>query len=275
MKQMFYFLTALVISIGCSQKGGKVTTENANNSNKIDVNSIVLKPKIIEKEASDIEKNLYEQAHDLWYNDHPQEALIKLTSFLKKYPNSPLADDAQRLIATAYTNLEDYEKAIEEYKKVSLNYPSGNKASISLYEIAHTYYFKLNDYSTAKKYYESFIQSATEEDKEWVGHAVEQLNNWERNVSFTSSVVSRRNNSSNPQDEFKKYLLENTAVTDVHYESDWQIWVYLKPEKYTSVENVEKIAKQIARWYGRRMNKDFTICTVYQGSRIYAKGNSK
>jgi len=80
--------------------------------------------------------------------------------------------------------------------------------------------------------------------------------------------------SSNPQEEFKKYLLDNTAVTDVQYESDWQIWVYLKPEKYTSVENVEQIAKQIAKWYGQRMNKDYTICTVWQGSQVYAKGNS-
>ncbi|HET6555984.1 MAG TPA: hypothetical protein VFG54_01635 [Prolixibacteraceae bacterium] len=79
---------------------------------------------------------------------------------------------------------------------------------------------------------------------------------------------------SNPQDDFKKWLLENTSVTEVHYESDWQIWVTLEASKYTSESNVEEIAKSIARWYANKMNKDFAICTVWLGKSVYAKGDS-
>jgi hypothetical protein len=90
----------------------------------------------------------------------------------------------------------------------------------------------------------------------------------------TKEEVVSYSSTTQKQEEFKTWLLENTAVTEVHFESDWQIWVFLKPEKYTSEENAEQIAKTIAKWYSQKMGKDFTICTIWLGSEVYAKGNS-
>ena len=76
------------------------------------------------------------------------------------------------------------------------------------------------------------------------------------------------------QDEFKKWLLKNTAVIEVHFESNWQIWARLSPDKYTSKDNVEQIAESIAQWYAKKMGKNFTVCTIWNqsGSKIFAKG---
>jgi hypothetical protein len=53
------------------------------------------------------------------------------------------------------------------------------------------------------------------------------------------------------KEKFKKWALQNASVTYLEYpdNSDWQIWVKLKPEKYTTKENIEKIALSLARGY--------------------------
>lgn len=79
------------------------------------------------------------------------------------------------------------------------------------------------------------------------------------------------------KENFKLWALNNTAVTYLEYPegSDWQIWVRLKPDKYTSKENVESIALQLAKSY--KMQTGFNklvIVTVWHPykSEIFAKG---
>jgi len=105
---------------------------------------------------------------------------------------------------------------------------------------------------------------------------ITSVSSTKRNIKNTEqdSNTQKIETTKNPQEDFKIWLLANTAVIEVHYESDWQIWVTLQSSKYTTESNVEIIAKDIARWYAKRMNKDFAICTVWQGSSVYAKGNS-
>ncbi len=86
---------------------------------------------------------------------------------------------------------------------------------------------------------------------------------------------STLNSKEEIQSDFKRWLFKNTAVTEVRFESDWQIWVTLEPYKYTNEDNVEEIAETIAKWYAQKMDKDFTACTVWKGKEIYAKGNFK
>jgi hypothetical protein len=78
---------------------------------------------------------------------------------------------------------------------------------------------------------------------------------------------------SEKQLEFKTWLFRNTAVTEVRFETDWQIWVTLEDYKYTSIENVETIANIIAKWYSQKMNRDYVSCTIWKGKEIYAKSN--
>jgi hypothetical protein len=79
------------------------------------------------------------------------------------------------------------------------------------------------------------------------------------------------------KDKFKSWTLNNLTVTDLSYPqgSDWQIWVTLTYDKYTSKENVESIAKKIARYYKLQTGyKDLVIVTVWQDGSVYAKGRS-
>ena len=101
--------------------------------------------------------------------------------------------------------------------------------------------------------------------------------NTSNNRSQTKQKVVRvasTQRTADKQIEFEEWLLKNTAVIEVHFESNWQIWVRLSPEKYTNKANVTRIAEQIAAWYAQRMNKTRAICTVwdYSNRYVYAKG---
>ena len=71
--------------------------------------------------------------------------------------------------------------------------------------------------------------------------------------------------------------MKNTAVTYLEYpeDSDWQIWVRLTPDKYTTKDNVESIALQLARAYKMQTGFDkLVIVTVWHPNKaeIFAKG---
>jgi hypothetical protein len=68
------------------------------------------------------------------------------------------------------------------------------------------------------------------------------------------------------QKEFKDWLAANTAVIALRYASNKQIDVVLKPDKYTTVENVQKIAYTIARWYAVRSKQAQTTCAIFRES---------
>jgi hypothetical protein len=76
---------------------------------------------------------------------------------------------------------------------------------------------------------------------------------------------------------FKEWALKNTAVTFLDYpdNSDWQLWVRLSSEKYTSEKNVEAIACHLGQAYKTQTGfKDLVIVTVWDKNKdkIYAKG---
>ena len=101
--------------------------------------------------------------------------------------------------------------------------------------------------------------------------------NKQSSVHSQKSVPKKPRVSQEAQEKFKTWALQNTAVTYVEYpeKSDWQIWVKLKPEKYTPKENVENIALSIARAYKLQTGfKELVIVTVWhpQKSEIVAKG---
>ena len=88
-----------------------------------------------------------------------------------------------------------------------------------------------------------------------------------------------RHGSFNEQakENFKSWALNNTAVTYLEYPegSDWQIWVRLTPDKYTTKDNVESIALHLARAYKMQTGFDkLVIVTVWHPykAEIFAKG---
>ena len=76
---------------------------------------------------------------------------------------------------------------------------------------------------------------------------------------------------------FKSWALKNTSATYFEYPegSDWQIWVRLTPDRYTTTENVESIALQIAKAYKMQTGfRELVIVTVWHPlkAEVYAKG---
>ncbi|HPU44328.1 MAG TPA: tetratricopeptide repeat protein, partial [Dictyoglomaceae bacterium] len=66
----------------------------------------------------------YEKARDLYFEGKYKEATAEYQKFLKDYPKSEWADDAQYELGLCYEFMEDYKKAIEEYQKLIKNYPN-------------------------------------------------------------------------------------------------------------------------------------------------------
>jgi len=94
----------------------------------------------------------------------------------------------------------------------------------------------------------------------------------ESSLKDEKSVVS-----SEAKEKFEAWALNNSAVTYLEYpeDSDWQIWVRLTPDKYTTKKNAEQIALFLARAY--RLQTGFeglVIVTIWdpEKSKVFAKG---
>lgn len=79
------------------------------------------------------------------------------------------------------------------------------------------------------------------------------------------------------KENFKSWALNNTAVTYFEYPegSDWQIWIRLTPDKYTTKENVESIALYFAKAYKMQTGFDkLVIVTVWHPykNEVFVKG---
>ena len=116
-----------------------------------------------------------------------------------------------------------------------------------------------------------WVQSSNETSK------IQQTTTQPTKAKPEVKVVKKSSVSAATKEKFKKWALQNTAITYLEYpeKSDWQIWVRLKPEKYTTKENIENIALSIARYYKLQTGfKDLVIVSVWhlRKSEIVAKG---
>ncbi|MBW2026434.1 MAG: tol-pal system protein YbgF [Deltaproteobacteria bacterium] len=68
------------------------------------------------------------------------ESLASFKIFLKKYPTSDLADNAQFWIGESYMALKQYEKAILAFQDVIKKYPDGNKVPGAMLKQALAFY---------------------------------------------------------------------------------------------------------------------------------------
>jgi tol-pal system protein YbgF len=81
---------------------------------------------------------------------HYELAIPGFREFVRRFPDSPLADSAQYKIGESYLNLArdsgtsrpadqrkgDLERAVQEFRKVIVNYPTGSKVPAALYKEA-------------------------------------------------------------------------------------------------------------------------------------------
>ena len=74
------------------------------------------------------EASLYDGALASFRNGKFEVAMEGFENFLRQYPKSDRADNAQFWIGECYMSLKHYEQAILAYQKVIKNFPKGNKA---------------------------------------------------------------------------------------------------------------------------------------------------
>ena len=73
-------------------------------------------------------------------------------------------------------------------------------------------------------------------------------------------------------EKFQRWALDNTAVTDISINGP-TMFVTLTADKYTNKDNVQQIADYLAKAYCMQTGKDGIVCRIYQGKRLYAKGD--
>jgi tol-pal system protein YbgF len=91
----------------------------------------VVAPSAPAKKASS-EDDLYRSAKQAFDQGDFEAARKGFQNFIKQYPNSKNADNAQFWIGEIYYREKWYEKAILEYQNVLEKYPKGNKAPAAL-----------------------------------------------------------------------------------------------------------------------------------------------
>ena len=74
-------------------------------------------------------EDLYKQAFDNFQKGAYQEAVAQFTEFIKKAPDSPLAQNAYYWLGESYMNMKAYEKAIVQFQEVVDKYPKSDKAA--------------------------------------------------------------------------------------------------------------------------------------------------
>ena len=116
-------------------------------------------PQDMEEKLVSDEKNLYEQTLTKYREEKYEEAALGFKDFLKEYPKSDLADNAQFWIGECYMAMKQYEQAILAYQEVIKKYPKGNKVpnamlrqALAFYEIKDKISSKLLLKKIIKKY---------------------------------------------------------------------------------------------------------------------------
>jgi tol-pal system protein YbgF len=102
------------------------------------------RPSAVSKEA-----DLYDKSLALYREGKYEEAIAGFKEFLKTYPKSDRADNAQFWIGESYMALKQYEQAILAYQDVIKKYPKGNKAANATLRQAMAF-LEINDKTSAK-----------------------------------------------------------------------------------------------------------------------------
>jgi tol-pal system protein YbgF len=81
---------------------------------------------------------IYLKAFSDYASGHFQEAISGFESFLRLYPDSDFAGNAQYWLGECYYSLQQYPQAAEEFTKAAKNYPQGHKTPDALLKMAAT-----------------------------------------------------------------------------------------------------------------------------------------
>lgn len=89
--------------------------------------------------AGSNEEDSYSEAFTLLKQGQHEKARGQFRAFLKQYPDSQYADNAQYWLGEAYYAKRDFESAIKEYKLLLSHYPDSGKVSHAQLKIGYCY----------------------------------------------------------------------------------------------------------------------------------------
>jgi tol-pal system protein YbgF len=104
------------------------------------------------------EASLYDNALASFRKGNFEDAMGRFEEFLKKYPKSDRADNAQFWIGESYMSLKHYEQAILAYQKVIKDYPKGNKIPNAMLRQAMAF-LEIKDQTSTKLLLRKIIKS--------------------------------------------------------------------------------------------------------------------
>lgn len=85
-------------------------------------------------------------------------AVSGFEAFIRTFPTSPQADDAQLLIGNSLFNQGQFKEALGAYQKVITDFPQGDQVPTAHFKLGLTYE-NLQDYDAARKTYETVINN--------------------------------------------------------------------------------------------------------------------
>lgn len=101
-------------------------------------------------EPSAAERNAYKQAFELLKQGRYDRSIGEFQAFLKNYPSSGYAANAQYWLGEANYVSKKYPQALEEFKQVMSKYPQSSKVSDARLKLGFTYY-ELGNWAEARK----------------------------------------------------------------------------------------------------------------------------
>ena len=102
-------------------------------------------------------EEMYKNAMELLRAGEYIQAAEIFREFVKNFPDSPLADNAQYWLGECFYAQREYKKALEEFQKVLKFYPNGNKVPDAMLKIGLSY-ISLKDLSSAREIFKNLIE---------------------------------------------------------------------------------------------------------------------
>lgn len=126
------------------------------NSSPVSVTAPKRRSPVASRQASKGEKSSYQKAFNLLMDREYDQAQNAFRSFLKKYPGSRLADNAQYWLAEANYVTRNFDTALVEFRKVVQRFPSSSKVSDTLLKIGYIQYEK-KQWGAARKSFKGLV----------------------------------------------------------------------------------------------------------------------
>lgn len=107
--------------------------------------------KLITTAVSAPEQQDYDTAFTLMKQGYYERAAKGFRDFIAQYPQSELRDNAQYWLGEAFYVVRNYRQAIEEFRKVFVDYPKSPKAPDALLKTGYSYHELARDFDQAQK----------------------------------------------------------------------------------------------------------------------------